>query len=249
MIARSWIIPYVLGLSILLFSCSSSNSEEKLSNIPGHSERVYRVNKVIKGITLDGLGKDSLWQQANLLQEFVFPWQDRIPPETSFRALYNEKYFYFKFEVADTSLVLWEDSSKNMAVTGSDRVELFFAANDSLKPYFQLEMDPRTWVFDARSNYYRKVDSDWKWEGMQTYCSIFPQGYILEGRIPMDSFETLGLWKDAEKSRLLCGIFRAEFVPIRPDSIQHNWISWIIPQSLTPDFHIPSAFGQLLFES
>ena len=237
-------------LSILLVAtaCSESSSEDKERVFAKPSSQTYRVVRAVSPPSLTGKEIDSSWSQANLLEDFVLPWQEKTPPYTAFRGLYDENFFYFRFDVEDPDIVLIEDPDSSTAIVASDRVELFFAANDSLNPYYQLEMDPRTWVFDAKSQLYRKVDQNWNWKDMKTYATITEQGYILSGYLPMSSFETLGLWQNEEKSLLLCGVFRAEFEYIHSDSVARNWISWIVPESPTPDFHIPSAFGRLAFE-
>ena len=238
----------LIFLAVFVAGCSPKRQTEMHKQFTGPSDREYHVIRIEDPIRLDGNGTDSLWGSATRLDSFTFPWQDRPVPKTYFYALYNQYHFYFKFEVEDTDIVLDENGIQNLAVIGSDRVELFFAANDSLKPYYQLEMDPRTWVFSAKSYLYREVDDSWKWEGLETYASISDKGYILEGQIPMDSFSMLDLWQDTEKSRLLCGAFRAEFEHGEGNEIIHNWISWIHPDSPSPDFHIPSAFGILVFD-
>jgi len=236
------------GVLALLAACAPAESAKEENALGKPSSGTYTVHKVSNAWTLDSVQQDSLWLAAEPLQDFVFPWQDRTPPSTEFRAVYNNAHFFFQFVVEDPDLVLGDDLDQNLAVIGSDRVELFFAANDSLNPYYQLEMDPRTWVFDAKSTLYRKVDENWNWPGMKTFATIAAPGYVLQGKIPMATFDDLGLWQNQEKTRLLCGVFRAEFEALAPDSVKHNWISWILPQSPTPDFHISSAFGQFQFE-
>ena len=235
-------------IGILITACNPEKQSDMPKQFTGPSDREYRVIRIEDSLELDGTGSDSLWESAIRLDSFIFPWQDRPVPPTHFYALHNQTHFYFKFEVEDADIILAENEIQNLAVIGSDRVELFFAANDSLNPYYQLEMDPRTWVFSAKSHLYREVDDSWDWEGLKTFASISEKGYILEGRIPMESFSTLALWQDLEKSRLLCGVFRAEFEQGDEEEVKHNWISWIQPDSPTPDFHIPSAFGILIFD-
>ena len=241
-------ILFLGGVLAFFAACTLKKSDTAEKAFSKPSPEIYTIHKVNNTWTLDSLQTDSLWLAAEPLQDFVFPWQDRTPPPTEFRAVYNDAHFFFQFIVEDPEVVLEDDVDQNLAVIGSDRVELFFAANDSLNPYYQLEMDPRTWVFDAKSYLYRKVDENWNWPGMKTFAEIEAAGYILQGKIPMASFDELGLWRDEGKTMLTCGVFRAEFESVRPDSIAHHWVSWITPESPTPDFHIPSAFGQFQFE-
>ncbi len=228
------ILPLILALMAWNTSCDS----------PPEERAVYRVQKHAPTPPLTGRADDPAWQAAEALTDFRFPWQERPAPATAFRALWNEEFLSFQFVVHDDDIVLGEGETQEQAVLGSDRVELFFAADPDLQHYYTLEMDPRAWVFDAHGSQYRKIDSAWDWPGLELAASLTDDGYILEGRIPMASFAELDLWQDGERRRLRCGVFRAEFGHEAGGSVRQNWISWIMPDSPKPDFHIPSAFGQ-----
>ncbi|MEZ4828235.1 MAG: carbohydrate-binding family 9-like protein [Bacteroidia bacterium] len=225
-------------LIMALSSCEPGSGGE--SPLPPNT---YQVKKLTGSITLDGKGTDPAWQQAVVLDTFIFPWLEIPTPHTEFRALWNENYLFFQFVVVDDDVVIHEDTTQDRSVLGSDRVELFFAVNDSLNPYYSLEMDPRTWVFSSIGRFPRKIDPSWKWPGLVTMASLTADGYILEGSIPMESFTELNLWRNEAKTSLNCGVFRAEFSRNDDGTVAQNWISWIIPDSPKPDFHIHSAFG------
>ncbi|MDX2248738.1 MAG: carbohydrate-binding family 9-like protein [Bacteroidia bacterium] len=228
---------------LLIVAMSVSSCDKEPSAEVSFPPNTYPVKKLTGSITLDGKGSDPAWQQAVVLDTFRFPWLEIPTPHTEFRALWNENYLFFQFVVVDEDVVIHEDTTQNRAVLGSDRVELFFSVNDSLNPYYSLEMDPRAWVFSSIGRFPRKIDPSWKWPGLVTMATLTTDGYILEGSIPMSSFTDLNLWRNEAKTRLNCGVFRAEFSHNDDGSVAQNWISWIIPDSPKPDFHIPSAFG------
>ncbi len=205
---------------------------------------VYEVKAAATAPQPDGSGADPAWQQAVLLSDFRFPWEDRPAPLTQFRALWDADFLYFQFDVEDPDLVIHEDSTRDKSVLGSDRVELFFSTNDTLNPYYSLEMDPRAWVFSSKGEFHRKIDPSWSWPGLETFASLTEKGYVLEGRIPMQSLTDLALWQDAARTRLIVAVLRAEFDHLPDGKVKHGWISWIQPNSPKPDFHIPSAFGR-----
>ena len=56
----------------------------------------------------------------------------------------------------------------------------------------------------------------------------------------MESLKELNLLNNNE---LQAGLFRGECLKIRDPESSFSWISWIKPESVRPDFHIPSSFG------
>jgi hypothetical protein len=212
------------------------------------SAQTYPVKKVAKGsVKVDGKGSSSVWDEARVLTDFVYPWDSVAAPATSFAALWDGDWFYGLFRVKDDSVITLVKNNNKMEVGASDRVEMFIKKDDSMNPYYCLEMDADGRVLDYDAFYYRKVNYPWHWPDGQLIikASRVKDGYILEFAVSISSLKELGLIQD---SRLQAGLFRAEckgFVNGRPDL---RWISWIRPKSGFPDFHIPSAFGTLILE-
>ncbi len=130
-----------------------------------------------------------------------------------------------------------------MEVVDSDRVEIFFRSDDRLDPYYCLEMDPLGRVLDYRASFYRKFEYEWQWPGrnqLQIKSNYAHSGYIVEGSITMASLKELNLLNNNE---LQAGLFRGECLKVRDPESSFSWISWIKPESVRPDFHIPSSFG------
>ncbi|MDW3652585.1 MAG: carbohydrate-binding family 9-like protein [Bacteroidia bacterium] len=207
---------------------------------------VYLVKKTeAKGVLLSGRGDDPLWGEANSLTNFSYPWREEAAPETEFRALWNEDYFFFRYNAQDPDIITQMDSSLSleMQAVASDRVEIFFKSDDEMNPYYSLEMDALGRMYDSEGRYHRNIDSDWNWPegGIQIYASLYKGGYILEGAISIKSLEMLGM-KDG--NILKAGLYRGEYVK-EEEEIKVKWISWIMPDSETPDFHIPSSFGTI----
>jgi len=209
------------------------------------SAQTYQVKKVPKAsVKIDGKGTSRIWKQANLLTDFVYPWDSVAAPATSFAALYDGDWFYGLFRVKDDSVITLVKNNDKMEVGASDRVEIFLKKDDAMNPYYCLEMDADGRVLDYDAFYYRKMDYPWHWPDGQLIIktSRVKGGYILEFAISIRSLKDLGLLKDG---RLQAGLFRAEnkgFINGRADL---HWISWIRPQTDHPDFHTPSAFGTL----
>ena len=187
------------------------------------------------------------WAAAERLSDFTFPWLDRAAPRTEFLALHDDSWFIFRFDVRDEDLVLADGRDDREKVIGSDRAEIFFAANEALDPYYCLEVDPRGLVYDYRARHYRQFESGWSWPGLEVESVRDARGYTVTGRLPLARLADLDLLDPGTRT-LRAGLYRAEFSHApAPDSthINENWISWIDPRTAKPDFHVPSSFGTL----
>lgn len=219
-------------------SCNTKNTD------------TYTVNKIPnQTLKITGQGTDEHWQKANSLTDFSYPWRKETPPKTEFKALYDEEWFYFLYRAEDPEIITKSDPTINqeMEVVNSDRVEIFFKKDDQMNPYYSLELDARGRILDTKGKYYRDIDFDWNWpEGhLIVEASMDENGYWVEGKI---SFESLRQLDMLGEGFLRAGLYRGEYQTLVDGKRETKWISWIKPDSETPDFHIPSSFGVLKLE-
>jgi hypothetical protein len=188
--------------------------------------------------------KQSLnWDDAVVLDGFSYPWSDRPSPVMTFRALWDDACFYFRFDVETPYALTYVQNNSKMEVIDSDRVEIFFKCDDRLTPYYCLEMDPLGRVLDYRARFYRVFDYEWQWPGidqLRVRSNFTGPGYVVEGSITMASLKELNILND---NKLQAGLFRGECLKVRDPESAFAWISWVKPESVHPDFHIPSSFG------
>jgi len=184
---------------------------------------------------------DTFWKKSTALSAFMYPWDNENPPATIFRALYDRKYIYFRFDVIDTDIYVEKKPNGKMAVLNSDRVEIFFRSDKDMNPYFCLEMDPLGRVMDYKAEFYRKFDYKWKWDGITVRSAYTLNGYRVWGSIPIESLKNLKLLSGGA---LQIGLFRGKCIKDQEGNLSFKWISWMRPESEKPDFHIPSAFGE-----
>lgn len=210
--------------------------------------QIYHVKKVPKGsVQVGDMASTQMWARAELLSDFVYPWDSVSAPLTTFAAVWDGDWLYGIFGAADDSVITLVKNNDKMEVGASDRVEIFLKKDDAMNPYYCLEMDADGRVLDYDAFYYRKMNYPWHWPDGQLIikASRIQHGYALQFAISIRSLKDLGLLKDG---RLQAGLFRAEckgFVNGRADL---RWISWIRPKTDHPDFHTPSAFGTLVLE-
>ncbi len=215
---------------------------------PEEDPYLYPVKKITSNsLQLSGTGADDLWQEATAMSDFIYPWREEIPPQTTFKALWDDENLYFLYRAEDEDIVLKMDSSlsEKMQAVASDRVEIFFKSDDKMDPYYSLEMDALGRVFDSKGKHYREIDANWSWPegGLILKASQDESGYWVEGAISLASLKELGML--LEGNLLKVGLYRGEYVRMGNDEIDIKWISWVKPDSPTPDFHIPSSFGRL----
>jgi hypothetical protein len=212
----------------------------------------YIVKRITQGsLEITGKEMNSIWEMANVNSDFSYPWENEKAPVTNFRALHDDEYFYFRYDVEDENVLTFVDEDHKMEVVHSDRVEIFFRQNEKLNPYYCLEMDARGRVLDYVTKFYRDFDYEWSWpesKDLNVKASVNAHGYVVEGAIKLSSLEELGLIKNRV---LEAGLYRGYCMnlPIGEAEADLRWISWVKPDSEDPDFHIPSSFGKLKLEA
>jgi hypothetical protein len=223
-----WTIVLVLG-ALLAGGCSQPPAN------------VYRVNLVSHAaINIDGKLDEPAWGRATPLRDFADPWLGGGSP-TQFQAFMDQQDFYFAFTAGDAVPAYVEQWTGKATLNDEDRVELYFALDEKLDKYYCTEIDSRGRVHDFVGSYPRKWDGRWSMPDLVVAGLPSPQGYVVEGKIPLKSLRGLGLPELRGGQCWRVGLFRAD-LPAQADGPVH-WITWINPHTPRPDFHTPAAFG------
>ena len=219
----------------------------KVLRHPEECREIFSVKKIQADLLINGKGDHSLWRDSHELSSFSYPWENEKAPFTSFKALHNKDWLYGLFNVMDENVITYVEKNDKTDVLNSDRVEIFIKQKDNLSPYFGLEIDPLGRVYDFQAEFTRKFNPAWSWPVGELIIktSRTDGGYIVEIAIGKSSLNSLGLLKN---KTLHTGLYRAECVQIVGQKATMKWISWINPNSPTPDFHVPSSFGVLTLE-
>ena len=140
-------------------------------------------------------------------------------------------------------MVIKQDFTKERDVEKEDRVELFFSKDKEMNEYYCFEIDPVNRVLSYCSSYYRKFLFDWEPPaGFVTATSIHSGGYTVEGAIPLSFMEKLR----NDDCSLYFGAYRAEFSKKDDGTTIENWLTWIDPQTSSPDFHVQQSLGKMI---
>ena len=209
---------------------------------------VYNINYAKVAPVIDGIAHDNEWKSAQALTDFTFPWRDTPAPATEFKAVWNADSLYFQYTVTDANVAIGTDPER--AILDSDRVEIFLAKDANLSRYYTMEIDPKARVFSAEASYdmanqkRASLDSHWAWKGLETKASLTDSGYIVEGKLPLQTLTDLSLWQNKQQTQLLCALMRAEFTQQADGKLDMGWMTWIDPKTPKPNFHNPQTFGR-----
>lgn len=209
--------------------------------------KTYKV-KFIKKNTKD-LQEDcnSIWEKANSLLDFNSPWNNEPVKKIEFKAFHNSENIFFRFKVDDDEQYIYPSSHKNDSINNSDRVELFFRSDSNLNPYYCLEIDTTSRIMDFEAKPNKEFDFNWNWPSkhLKVESKINSSNFIVDITISIQSLKDLSLLKD---NLIETGIYRAKYNQIEDGSYEPTWITWVNPNTTSPNFHIPSSFGLLELE-
>lgn len=208
----------------------------------------YGVKKIETDFSITGKGDNPLWKKAIALTDFSFPWENEVAPPLCFKALHTKDWLYGLFTVTDTNITIFSDKDDKREVINSDRVELFMRSSEKMTPYYCLELDPLGRTLDYKAEYYRRFDMNWSWptHQLKVKANQSQGGYSVEVAISKKSLLELGLLSNQQ---IEVGLFRGKCLEIKGGEANLKWISWMTPDSKTPDFHIPSSFGVFVLEN
>jgi len=210
-------------------------------------EGVYIAKQINQEINIDGLDSEEVWANATLLGTFSYPWQNSSSPKTTFRAFHDSEYLNFIFHAVDGEIILKQTGDEEMDAVKSDRVEIFIKSEDDSMPYYSFEMDPQGRVFDSKGEFGKYIDQEYDFPrgGLSFKGKIDQNHYSLEGRLDLKILQELNLINS--DNSLMIGLYRGEYFTVDGKEKTH-WISWVIPDSETPNFHIPSSFGKIILQ-
>lgn len=205
----------------------------------------YNVNCIKEGsLFINGRGDHAVWSKANLLSDFVSAWDSNANCKIEFKSLWDSKKLFFCFKVYDNKVQIVNEDNSEESIGNSDRVELFFKVNDTLNPYYCIEIDPTSRILDFRATANRKFEFDWSWpkNELVVKSNITNNFFTVEGSITINSLKELQLIKN---NTIETGIFRAKYTPLENSEFESTWISWVNPNTQYPNFHTSSSFGVL----
>lgn len=206
----------------------------------------YEVVLVDKKVSqFDEFSTAIFWNKANVLTDFCSPWNSQPFSKIEFRAVWDLENLFFDFRVFDTDIHIDQKDDSFDSIGNSDRVELFFRTDDSLNPYYCLEIDTAARIMDFRAYPHKNFDLEWKWPktDLSIYASKNETSFSVSGKISVQSLNELNL---IQNDTIETGVFRAKFIENEKQMYDPTWISWVDPNTVMPNFHIASSFGKFI---
>lgn len=206
----------------------------------------YEVNLIKKNqLIISGKGDDQLWNDAAVLTDFYSPWSNEKPSEITFKALWDREKLFFNFTVFDSEIHIEKQDDSIDSINNSDRVELFFRPDASLNPYYCLEIDATSRIMDFIAYPDKNFDFNWDWpkDHITVKSSINANSFNVEGSISIESLKNFNLIKN---NKMEAGIFRAKYKKRKNGCFEPIWITWVNPNTETPNFHTQTSFGELI---
>jgi hypothetical protein len=209
----------------------------------------YRVNSIQeKNISLLKKENNAIWNKANSINNFLSPWDKEPVKKIEFKAIHNHEKIFFQFKVDDYQTHIHPSKDENDSINNSDRVELFFRSDASLNPYYCLEIDTLGRVMDFKAKPNKEFDFNWKWPSrdLEIKSSVESNYFIVEIAISIQSLKDLNLVKNGQ---IETGVYRAKYNLQKDNTFQPTWITWVNPETATPNFHTATSFGLLTLEN
>jgi len=192
-----------------------------------------------------GFPDESAWQTARVLC-FNSDWQGKNPDDarsTEVRLLWTPENLYVKFQARYRNITIFPDSAQSGRrdqLWDRDVVEIFLQpdSSDALK-YKEFEVSPNGFWIDLDISHGERKDLQ---SGMRrrVHLDEWNHKWTAELAIPMNSltphFDARAEWR--------VNFYRAEG-PSEP----RFYSAWHPTGTPKPNFHVPEAFGRLVFET
>jgi len=212
----------------------------------------YEVKRATSPIVIDGKPDEKAWAAAGTI-ELIFPWESQTgaKQKTIARLLWDDNNLYVSYECEDTDIVAYRTEHDDPTYL-DDAVEIFInPLPTQTSVYYGLEMSVRAVLYDyvmlqPGGHLFKQFDL----RGVQLATHIDgtlnmrgdkDHGWSLEAAIPWSNFDGLAA-RPTPGTTWLANINRWDGV--EPNRRMSNWSDPLQP---TPNPHVPSRFGQLVF--
>lgn len=184
---------------------------------------------------------DAFWDGRQALEEIGINWNNL----TRVASRWNENALFFYFECWFDRLYVFEGPRGRVDRLWERDVAEVFLQPDASGPYFELEISPLgQWLDFCVYSPREKVDKDWRSEMKVTTFTDEDAGLweaLLE--VPLDPILSTSGLSGVE----LGDTWKVNLFRIAGREPAREYLSWQPTGTAEPDFHVPKAFGHLIF--
>lgn len=248
---RALAVAGVVVMAVILAGCGEPVQEpEKPAKQVAKYECRWRTNKV----KIDGVINDVAWDGAQVIDNFMVPWENRkAKTATKARLLWDNEYLFFCAEMEDSDLYA-DVKEPNGMTWHNDVFELFFQPDDTKLAYYEFQVNAANTALQlylpsrGAGGYQRfapltpvTLESAVKVQGTLNHFADKDKGWTVEGRIPWSAFQPTG-GKPKEGARWRFALCRYDYSVAfdRPE------LSTCAPLTRS-DFHRYEDYAELVF--
>lgn len=226
---------------ILLLCVAASIAQDNMIA----SKRV-RINHVASDFAITELNSD-VWEKASEVTIGNYWSGAKAPPDRHFKArlVWSETALYVRFEANQAEPLVVNDrpdvTAKTVGLWERDVCEIFIAPNKADRnKYFEFEIAPTgEWIDLGITVTPKRRITDLEYtSGMRSSVSLEPKKVVMAIKIEWKAFgktpKTGDIW--------LGNLFRC----VGKDP-SRGYLSWQATNTKTPNFHVPSKFGEFEF--
>jgi hypothetical protein len=188
--------------------------------------------------------RDSAWQSVPIVYLSKAETGEPANQATAVKMCWDDKCFHVAFECTDSD-IQGTFGDHDDPIYLEETVEVFICPDGDLSCYYEIDVSPKTVVFDALIHYRDSdgsidVDKAWDCANLQTAVVIERSGWTVEMAI---QFASLGRATPKSREEWRINLYR-----IDRSADGDEFQAWS-PTLVSPaDFHIPERFGSLVFE-
>jgi hypothetical protein len=197
----TWLVPGTF--LVVLLGCSDPEPTPQPAK-PGPPKAV-ECRWAMGKIKLDGVLNEVAWENAQVIDQFMVPGQNRTAKTaTKAKLLWDNYYLYFCADMEDSDLYA-DIKEPNGKTWTNDVFELFFKPDEKKLAYYEFQVNaantPLELFFPSRgSGGYQRfaplteihLESAVKLNGTLNNWTDKDKGWVVEGRIPWTAFKATG---------------------------------------------------------
>jgi alpha-galactosidase len=235
---------FMVGFAVVILLSSLRMMSQSTPPSPCAAQSAEIVASYVAGeIKVDAEHPAEVWQKAHPVV-FCSDWQGRNPDEqreTQVRVLWSSQTLYLRFECRFRELHVFADSDPNGRrdhLWDRDVAEAFLQPDPSRERYYrEFEVSPNGMWIDL--DIFPGGLADLK-SGLKKSVTLDADGHrwAAELAIPLKAltpnFDPKAIW-------------RANFYRVEGKEEPRTYMAWRPTGTVSPNFHVPAAFGRLRF--